>query len=69
MVQQGNRGVIFFCVQRTDVTGVRPADHIDADYGRWLRLAVEQGVEALAYQAEVTPQEIRLVQRLPVILE
>ncbi len=69
MVQQGNRGVIFFCVQRTDATGVRPADHIDSDYGRWLRLAVQQGVEALAYQAKVTPQEIELVQRLPVILE
>ncbi|WP_455365101.1 DNA/RNA nuclease SfsA [Kaarinaea lacus] len=69
MVEEGNRSVIFFCVQRADATEVTPADHIDADYGRWLRQAVNQGVEAIAYQASVTPSEIRLVKRLPVVLE
>ncbi|WP_455221710.1 DNA/RNA nuclease SfsA [Kaarinaea lacus] len=68
-VQQGNRSVIFFCVQRSDATEVRPADHIDTEYGLWLRRAVEQGVEALAYRAHVTPEEIRLVQRLPVVID
>ena len=65
----GDRGVIFFCVQRGDANMVKPADHIDAEYGQYLRLAISEGVEALAYQAEVSPQEIALVKSLPVSVE
>jgi sugar fermentation stimulation protein A len=54
VVAAGQRAVIFFCVQREDVREVRPADHIDAVYGRTLRDAVECGVEALAYGACVS---------------
>lgn len=68
VVAEGDRGVIFFTVQRGDGHSVSPADLIDPEYGRLLRLAVESGVEALAYRALVTPQEIRLTERLPVIL-
>ncbi len=68
VVREGDRGVIFFTVQRGDGISVSPADMIDPEYGRLLRLAVENGVEALAYRALVTPEEIRLTERLPVIL-
>jgi sugar fermentation stimulation protein A len=68
VVREGDRGVIFFTVQRGDGHAVSPADLIDPEYGRLLRLAMENGVEALAYRAVVTPEEIRLVERLPVIL-
>ncbi|RTL53512.1 MAG: DNA/RNA nuclease SfsA [Rhodocyclaceae bacterium] len=68
VVRDGGRGVIFFCVQRGDVAEVRPADHIDPVYGRTLREALAAGVEALAYRAEISPTEIRLVQRLPVVV-
>lgn len=68
MVRDGHRGVIFFVVQRADGSGVAPADAIDPDYGRLLRQAVTCGVEALAYQAHVTPGEITLSHRLPVNL-
>lgn len=68
VVREGDRSVIFFTVQRGDGHSVSPADLIDPEYGRLLRLAVENGVEALAYRALVTPQEIRLTERLPVIL-
>lgn len=68
-VRNGNRGVIFFCVQRGDAVMVKPADHIDPEYGQWLRRAVSEGVEALAYQAKVTPQEIILEKRLPVSVD
>jgi sugar fermentation stimulation protein A len=68
VVREGDRGVIFFTVQRGDGDSVSPADLIDPEYGRLLRLAVENGVEALAYRALVTPQEIRLTERLPVVL-
>lgn len=67
MVAQGQRAVIFFCVQRGDVQRVRPADEIDPTYGETLRQAVAAGVEALAYRADVAPDEIRLTTALPVI--
>lgn len=68
VVREGARGVIFFTVQRGDGSSVSPADLIDPEYGRLLRLAADNGVEALAYRAVVTPEEIRLAERLPVIL-
>jgi len=68
VVGEGDRGVIFFTVQRGDGASVSPADAIDPEYGRLLRLALDNGVEALAYRALVTPQEIRLTGRLPVIV-
>ena len=68
-VRDGNRGVIFFAVQRADARTLAPADAIDPEYGRLLRLAVKSGVEALAWQADVTPEEIRLVRPLEVILD
>lgn len=67
MVEQGHRAVIFFCVQRGDVEAVRPADEIDPLYGRTLRLALDAGVEALAYRARVSPEEVVLEKPLPVI--
>jgi len=69
VVRNGDRGVIFFCVQRGDATQVKPAGHIDPEYTQWLRRAVDAGVEALAYQASVTPNEIKLVKSLPVFAE
>ena len=67
VVESGGRGVIFFCVQRGDVHRVRPADEIDRVYGTTLRQAIAAGVEAIAYQAEVTPQAISLSRGLPVV--
>jgi len=68
VVQEGGRGVIFFVVQRGDGQSLAPADSIDPEYGRLLRQAIGDGVEALAYTASVTPREISLSHRLPVIL-
>jgi len=47
---------------------VRPADGIDHEYGRMLREAIKAGVEVLAYRAEVTPGEVRLMERIPVVI-
>ncbi|MBC8023316.1 MAG: DNA/RNA nuclease SfsA [Burkholderiales bacterium] len=63
----GLRPVQLYCVQRADVSEVRPADAIDAEYGRTLREAIDAGVEVLAYRASVTPAEIRLETRVPVV--
>ena len=68
LVRQGRRAVLCFCVQRGDAGEVRPADHIDATYGRVLRQALAAGVEAIAYGAEVSVQGIDLVRPLPVAI-
>ena len=64
---RGLRPVQVYCVQRGDVHEVRPADGIDHEYGRMLREAIAAGVEVLAYRAEVTPGEIRIAERIPVV--
>ena len=66
MKAQGMRTVQLYCVQRGDVKEVRPADGIDHEYGRALREAIAAGVEVLAYRAKVGPDEIRLVEPIPV---
>jgi sugar fermentation stimulation protein A len=63
----GLRPVQLYCVQRGDVDQVRPADAIDVEYGRTLRAAIAAGVEVMAYRASVTPREIRLEARIPVV--
>lgn len=68
VVEQGARAAVVFCVQREDVARVRPADHIDPEFGRMLRLAARAGVELHALGARVTPESVTLVQRLPVVL-
>lgn len=67
MKASGLRTVQLYCVQRGDVNEVRPADAIDAEYGRTLREAIDAGVEVLAYRARVAPEEIRLETRIPVV--
>src|SRR5579862_8385010 len=63
----GLRPVQLYCVQRGDVGEVRPADSIDPTYGRTLRQALAAGVEVMAYRAKVTPREIRIEERIPVV--
>ncbi len=66
MVRAGHRALLVFCVQRGDVTEVRPADEIDPEYGRTLRRAMESGVEVVALRARVGVREIRLQVPVPV---
>ncbi len=68
MCQQGNRAVLFFCVQHTGIEQVAPADSIDPVYGKTLREAMEVGVEVIAYGATITPEAIRLERSLPFVL-
>lgn len=69
VVDQGSRAVIFYCIQRNDCDELRPADHIDENYGHTLREAVAAGVEALAYAFDVSPSEIIPARRLPVVCD
>ena len=65
MVEAGHRAVIFFSVQRGDVSGFRAASEIDPVYAQTLSEVMRAGVEAMAWQARVTPSEILLTKALP----
>ncbi len=66
MRQAGFRAVILFCVQHTGIQLVRPASHIDPEYGALLQEAAAAGVELLAYGADITPRQMVLTRRLAV---
>ncbi len=68
LVEQGNRGVIFYFVGRADCRRFRPADEVDPAYGAALREAVAAGVEALAYRMRFSRRRIELKGRLPIDL-
>ena len=65
--RQGADAALVFCVQRSDVTEVRPADSIDPVYGQTLRAAIELGVDVIALRAKVTPRRIAIDTRVPVV--
>lgn len=65
----GDRAVLFFCVNHTGVESVAPADHIDPEYGRLLREAAQNGVEILAWRANLSPTSLALETPLPVVLD
>lgn len=64
VVEQGDRAVMLFLVQRSDGDSFRAAAHIDHDYAVTLQQVVEQGVEMLVYRADVTPDEIVIQERI-----
>lgn len=65
--KEGFRAVLFILVQRADADAFSPADHIDPEWGRAVRRAVDDGVEVLVYQAEITLEKIGIARRLPVV--
>jgi len=69
LVEQGHKGVIFFCIQRNDGKRFKPAAHIDPLYAKTLAEVSEKGVQMLAYQAEVKPQSIVIQKSIPCFLQ
>lgn len=68
-VTSGRRAVLFFCVQHTGATCVKPADAIDPRYGELLRWALTQGVEVLAWRASLSATDFALTESIPLLLE
>ena len=65
LAKAGHRSMMFYFIQRMDARVFRPADHIDPEYGRRLRQAVETGVEVLAYDVRINLQGIELNKNIP----
>lgn len=66
--KKGHRAVMFYLVQREDVTTFTPASNIDKEYAVLLKLAINQGVEVLVYRCKLGPKEITIDCPLPLIL-
>ncbi len=67
--ESGMRAVMFYVIQRSDVSVFGPAYDIDPSYAEALKKAVDNGVEVFAYQAKVTPEGIILVKQLPIDID
>ncbi len=68
MKRQGARAVLLYCVQHSGICSVAPADDVDPQYGALLRQASNEGVEIMAYGAELSASEIVLTRAVPIKL-
>lgn len=66
--KEGAKSCIFFLVQRMDADCFAPASHIDPLYAETLATVAKTGVLVLAYQADVTPERIKIIRPLPIEL-
>ena len=67
MVAAGNRAVMLFCIQRMDGDRLALARDIDPKYGIAFDLARAAGVEALAWECDVTLDRVVLTRPVPVV--
>ncbi|MBE0369400.1 sugar fermentation stimulation protein A [Pseudoalteromonas aurantia 208] len=68
MKQQGDRAVLLFIVMHSGINSVKPAAHIDPEYAKLLVKAKEIGVEIYAYNTIISLDEIKIKQRVPVLM-
>ena len=67
-VKDGYGGYVLFVIQMTDVKYLHPNDATDPEFGKALREAAANGVEVLAVDCEVTVEEMKIRNFVPVIL-
>lgn len=68
MAATGKRAVLLFAVLHSAIERFSPARHIDLKYAQLLNEAQKQGVEVLAYKAELSADNMTLKSALPVTL-
>ena len=66
VLEAGHRAAVIFVVQRPDATSFATREPSDPDLAAALRSAMAVGVEAYAYNCEVTERLVRLDQPLPI---
>jgi len=65
LAEIGYGAAVLFCVQRSDAQRCAPAAHIDPVYAETVAWAASKGVRFLSYQAEVSPRDIAIRQKIP----
>jgi len=68
LVRGGDRASIVFVAQREDVECFMPHEEIDPEFAEKLREVHRAGVEVHAYRCEVSLEEIRVADEIPVNL-
>jgi sugar fermentation stimulation protein A len=68
LARGGHPAALVFCAQRGDAIAVRADADIDPLFARALRIAVRAGVRLAALACEATPQGMRLLGEIPVLL-
>jgi len=66
VLEAGHRAAVVFVIQRPDASAFATSDLSDPDLAAALKSAVAAGVEAYAYNCEVTERSIRLDKALPI---
>lgn len=67
MAEAGHRAVMVYLIQRGDASHLRMAADIDPAYASGLERAIARGVEAIAYGCEITCEDIRVSQPVPLV--
>jgi sugar fermentation stimulation protein A len=65
MVELGHRAVLFYLIQRTDCTSLAVAADIDPVYADTFAQARAAGVEVIAYDTVITPEQITMGRPVP----
>lgn len=65
VVKKGYRGVILFIVQHEKIKGVSPNVNNDPKFSESIERAQEEGVEILVYKCMISPEEIKIIEKLP----
>lgn len=65
MVAEGRRAVQLFVIQRTDCDRFAACADLDPVYAAGLAAAAKAGVEVLCYGCDISPEEVRIVRRVP----
>jgi len=68
MKAAGHRAVMVFLLSRGDAERIRPADEIDPEYGKTLRVAVAAGVELIGLRGVITPETMTVSGTIPIDL-
>ncbi|MCH7842820.1 MAG: DNA/RNA nuclease SfsA, partial [Chloroflexi bacterium] len=66
VIEAGHRAAVVFVIQRPDANAFATSDPSDPALAEAFRTAVSAGVEAYAYNCQVTERLIRLDQSLPI---
>ena len=66
--KNGYGAYVLFVIQMTDVQHLHPNDATDPEFGKALRKAAANGVEVLAVDCDVTVEEMKIRDFVPVIL-
>lgn len=65
--KQGIRTVMLFIVQREDCEFFKIEQDIDRNYCLKLKEVIKEGVEVLVYQCRLSPEEIIVAKKLPIV--